>query len=185
LDTNFWGFFMTKYTEQFKLEVVQDYLDAGSAGLRAVAQRHGIPSHFMVRKWVLAFQLHGNVGQSRKQSHYSAEFKLSVLQYMWDNHLSMLQAAVKFDIRDHGMVGRWERAYREGGVEALASRPRGKPRPMATLVPTQDSPPEDDKRSREELLAEVNQLRMEVAYLKKLEALVQARPKQAPKKKRK
>jgi len=56
---------------------------------------------------------------------------------------------------------------------------------MATLVPTQDSPPEDDKRSREELLAEVNQLRMEVAYLKKLEALVQARPKQAPKKKRK
>ena len=43
----------------------------------------------------------------------------------------------------------------------------------------------DDKRSREELLAEVNQLRMELAYLKKLEALVQARPKQAPKKKRK
>jgi transposase len=56
---------------------------------------------------------------------------------------------------------------------------------MATSAPAPASPPDDDHRSREELLAEVNQLRMEVAYLKKLEALVQARPKQAPKKKRK
>jgi transposase len=176
---------MTKYSEQFKLEVVQDYLGAGSEGLRAVAQRHGIPSHFTVRKWVAVYQLHGNAGLGRKQSEYSAAFKLSVLQHMWDNQLSMLQTAVKFDIRDHGMVGRWEHAYREGGVEALAPRPRGRPKSMATSVPTPDSPPDDDKRSREELLAEVNQLRMEVAYLKKLEALVQARPKQAPKKKRK
>jgi len=176
---------MTKYTEQFKLEVVQDYLSSGSAGLRAVAQRFGIPSHFMVRKWVLAFQLHGNVGQGRKRRQYSAEFKLSVLRHMWDNQLSVLQTAVEFDIRDHGMVGRWKHAYREGGVEALAPRPRGKPKPMATSVPTPGSPPDDDNRSREELLAEVNQLRMELAYLKKLEALVQARPKQAPKKKRK
>ena len=176
---------MTKYTEQFKLEVVHDYLGAGSAGLRAVAQRYGIPSHFLVRKWVLAYQVHGNVSQSRKQSQYSAEFKLSVLRHMWDNQLSMLQTAVRFDIRDHGMVGRWEHAYREGGVEALVPRPRGKSKPMAISVPTPDIPPDDDKRSREELLAEVNQLRMEVAYLKKLEALVQARPKPAPKKKRK
>jgi len=45
--------------------------------------------------------------------------------------------------------------------------------------------PDDDKRSREQLLAEVNQLRMELAYLKKLDALVQARQSQAQKKKRK
>lgn len=176
---------MTKYTEQFKLEVVQSYLEGGSAGLRAVAQRYGIPSHFMVRKWVLAFQLHGDVGQGKKRREYSAEFKLSVLRHMWDNQLSMLQTAVKFDIRDHGMVGRWEHAYRDGGLEALAPRPRGNRKPMVTSVPKSDSPPNDDKRSREELLAEVNQLRMELAYLKKLEALVQARPKQALKKKRK
>jgi transposase len=48
-----------------------------------------------------------------------------------------------------------------------------------------DQAPDDDKRSREDLLAEVNQLRMELAYVKKLQALVQARPKQAPRKKRK
>jgi transposase len=177
---------MTKYSEQFKLGVVQEYLAEGSDGLRAVSQRHGIPSHFTVRKWVLAYQLHGSAGLSKKLSQYSAEFKLSVLRHMWDNQLSMVQAAARFDIRDHGMVGRWERAYRDGGVEALVSRPTGRPKPMAASDTTKPGMvPEDDKRSREELLAEVNQLRMELAYLKKLDALVRARPKQAPKKKRK
>jgi transposase len=37
----------------------------------------------------------------------------------------------------------------------------------------------DTERSQEELIAELNQLRMENAYLKKLDALVRARP--APK----
>jgi len=176
---------MTKYNEQFKLEVVQDYLASGSAGLRAVAQRHGIPSHFTVRKWVLAYQIHGNVGQSRKRRQYSAQFKLSVLEHMWENHLSMIQTAAEFDIRDHGMVGRWEHAYRDGGVEALAPRPKGQFNSMATPAPKPDSPPDDDKRSREQLLDEIQQLRMELAYTKKLQALVQARQQQVLQKKRK
>lgn len=176
---------MTKYDEQFKLRVVQDYLGAGSDGLRAVAQRHGIPSHFMVRKWVLAFQLHGDVGQGRKRREYSAEFKLSVLRHMWDNQLSMLQTAVKFDIRDHGMVGRWEHAYRDGGVEALAPRPKGQFNPMASPTSEPHRPADDDKRTREQLLDEIQQLRMELAYTKKLQALVQARQQPMLQKKRK
>lgn len=176
---------MTKYSEKFKIDVVRDYLADGSDGLRSVAQRHGIPSHFTVRKWVVAYQLHGDAGLSKKLSQYGAEFKLSVLQHMWDNNLSMFQAAARFDIRHHAVVGIWERAYRDGGVEALSSRRRGEPKTMATSVPEPEIPPDDDKRSREELLAEVNQLRMELAYLKKLEALVQARKKQAPQKRRK
>jgi transposase-like protein len=38
LDTNFWGFFMTKYNEQFKLEVVEQYL-AGSAAYKEILAR--------------------------------------------------------------------------------------------------------------------------------------------------
>jgi transposase len=176
---------MAKYSEQFKLAVVQDYLSDRSDGYRAVARRHGLTSHAVVERWVAAFQLHGGAGLGKKFSQYSAEYKLSVLQHMWDNHLSMNQTAAEFDIRSYAMVGMWERAYRDGGIEALASRPRGKPKSMATPAPEPGSSPEDEKRSREELLAEVNQLRMELAYLKKLDALVRARPKQAPKKKRK
>lgn len=176
---------MTKYSEQFKLDVVQDYLAAGSDGLRIVAQRHGVPSHFTVRKWVLAYELHGDAGLGKKSRQYSAQFKLSVLQSMWDNQLSMAQAAARFDVRNQAMVGIWERAYRDGGVAALVPRRRGTIKTMATPVPEPDRTPDDDKRSREELLAEVSQLRMELAYLKKLAALVQARQKPAARKKRK
>jgi transposase len=45
--------------------------------------------------------------------------------------------------------------------------------------------PDDDKRSREDLQAELDYLRMENAYLKKLQALVQARQSQPLPKKRK
>ena len=50
---------------------------------------------------------------------------------------------------------------------------------MPTSQPPQPQPHVDDAtRSREELLAEVNFLRMENAYLKKLKALVQQQEQQ-------
>ncbi|MDB5790406.1 MAG: hypothetical protein JWQ80_430 [Massilia sp.] len=139
----------------------------------------------MLERWVLAYRLHGRAGLVKKSSPYSAEYKLSVLQHMWDNQLSMTQTAARFDIRHQAMVGIWERAYRDGGVEALIPRPRGRPKAMPTPEPAPDCPRDDDKLSREQLLAEVKQLRMELAYTKKLQALVQARQKQVPQKKRK
>jgi transposase len=56
---------------------------------------------------------------------------------------------------------------------------------MAAPPAKQESPPEDEHRSREDLLAELNHLRMENAYLKKLQALVQARQSQTLRKKHK
>jgi transposase len=178
---------MAKYDEQFKLAVVQEYLADGSDGYRALAKRHGLASHAMLERWVMGYRLHGAAGLSKKSSKYTAEFKLSVLRHMWDNQLSTIQTAAKFDIRHHAMVGIWERAYREQGLEALIPRPRGRPKAMAIPAqePTSESSPDDTKLSREQLLAEVQQLRMELAYTKKLHALVQARQKQAPQKKRK
>lgn len=180
---------MAKYSEQFKLGIVHDYLTDESAGYRAMAKRHGLRSHSMLERWVMAYRLHGSAGLCKKSSTYSGEFKLSVLQHMWDNQLSRIQTAAKFDIRHHAMVGIWERAYRDGGLEALIPRPRGRPKavtmPEPAPAPAPDSAQDDDKLSREQLLAEVKQLRMELAYTKKLQALVQARQKQMPQKKRK
>lgn len=180
------GFFMSKYNEQFKLAVVQDYLSGSSDGYRAVARRHGLTSHSMVERWVRSYRLRGAAGLRKKSSKYSLEYKLSVLRHMWDNRLSTTQTAVEFDIRGDSLVGTWARAYRSEGMETLAPRPRGRPKPMTAPNTTKpDLAPDDDKRSREELLAEVNHLRMELEYVKKLHALVQARKKQAPPKRRK
>lgn len=173
-----------KYTEQFKHTVVQDYL-AGHDSFEGVAQRHGMANRSLVERWIAAYRLHGDAGLSRKRSRYSADFKLSVLQHMWENRLSISQTAAKFDIRRYSTVGDWERAYREGGVDALTPplAPRAKKMTIPTTKP--EAPPGEDKRSREELMAELEYLRMENAYLKKVRALVQAQQNSAPSKKRK
>jgi transposase len=177
---------MSKYTEQFKHMVVQEYLSGhGGDGYRALSRRHGMANRSLIERWVAAYQLHGDAGLSKKRSRYDAAFKLSVLQHMWENRLSITQTAAKFDIRRHSTVGDWERAYREGGVEALTPPPTRRVKKIVIPTTKPETPAGEDKRSREELLAENEQLRMEVAYLKKLEALVQARQKSAAPKKRK
>ena len=175
---------MTKYTEQFKHMVVRDYL-SGHDGYRALARRHGVANRSLIERWVAAFRLHGDAGLSKKRGRYDADFKLSVLQHMWENQLSITQSAAKFDIRRHSTVGDWERAYREGGVKALMPPPTRRPKKMTIPTTKPEVPPGEDKRSREELLAELEHLRMENAVLKKLHALVQAKQNSAAPKKRK
>jgi len=174
---------MAKYSEQYKLHIVGQYL-AGSVGTKRLADNHGI-GRSVVERWVRLYRLHGLDGLKKKFTHYSAEFKLSVLRHMWDNELSCSQAAAVFNIRDPAAVGIWERRHHEGGIEALRPRPRGRPK-MSTRPTKKPSPASGKARTREEeLQAENEQLRMEVAYLKKLHALVQAQEKSAQAKKHK
>ncbi len=177
---------MTKHSESFKLEVVQRYL-AGPLGHKALAKQYGIGRN-SIANWVDRYMAHGLKGLHRKPGgYYSAEFKLNVLRQAKLRELSNTQAATLFDVRGGGgIVGLWRRQYDEGGLQALHPKPRGRP-PMkppkpksAPAAPAQT----DDKRSLQELHEENEQLRTEVAYLKKLEALVRAN-RQAALKKRK
>lgn len=168
---------MTKYDEHFKLAVVQQYL-SGTAGYKVVARLHGL-AYSMVRRWVSLHRAHGTAGLAKKSSHYDAKFRLSVLQHMWDAELSYGQVAAVFNIRSAGCISQWERCYHSGGPDALIPGSRGKPLKMPTPEYTKPQlPPDGAERTRDELVAEVNHLRMEVAYLKKLQALVQSQQQQ-------
>jgi transposase len=94
---------------------------------------------------------------------------------MWADKLSFQEAAAMFNIRGTSCVAGWERLYREGGFRALKPRRRGRRRAMKD--PKGKPPPRqsDAERSQKDLIAELKQLRMENAYLKKLDALVRAR----------
>lgn len=175
---------MIKHTEQFKRQVVDHYL-VGTMGYRRVAAEHGIaPS--MVRRWVQAFRMHGADGLRRKVERYSTSFKLSVLQHIWDNALTYNQAAAAFNVRNPTSIGIWDSRYREGGVGALALQPRSLANRQNMKAPTTkpDVAKSDEERSREDLLKELDYLRMENEVLKKLQALVQAQKKAAPKKRK-
>jgi transposase len=174
---------MTKHTEQFKLQVVKEYL-AGSAGFNTVAREHGLAAP-VVRRWVEWHRLHGVEGLSRQRGRYSAEFKRSVLQHMWDNSLSQTQAGAVFNIGNPTSIGIWERRFLDGGIEALSRLSQIKCENMEAPTSKPVPSPNDDERSRDELLSELVDLRAEVAYLKKIEALVRAKKKAAALKKRK
>ncbi|WP_164509589.1 helix-turn-helix domain-containing protein, partial [Loigolactobacillus jiayinensis] len=49
---------MTKYTKQFKLQVVQDYLTS-SLGIVLIARKYQIKSDMTVNKWVRQYQRFG------------------------------------------------------------------------------------------------------------------------------
>lgn len=169
---------MSKYSEQFKLAIVQQYL-SGTLGSKQIGHENNLP-YSMVRKWVALYRAHGTDGLAKKFSHYNAEFRLSVLRHMWDAQLSYSQVAVAFNIRSAGCISHWERCYHSGGLDSLAPRKRGRPTKMP-IPPDTESPeslPDPAGCTHDELVTEVNQLRMEVAYLKKLEALVQAQKQQ-------
>jgi transposase len=186
LDINIRGGGMTKYTEQAKLAAVQDYC-SGNGGLRDVARRHNV-NFSSLRQWVLGYQTLGITGiTGKKKIHYSPAFKLSVLQRMREEKLSYRQAAALFDIRRFDILGQWERRYDEGGLEALSRQPGSGPHKKMTnpvpSIPLESSG--DEAHTRDDLLSELNQLRMEIAYLKKLDALVQAKERAAQRKKHK
>ena len=170
---------MSKYSEEFKIKVINYYLN-NHYGWEYVAKQFAIPAWTTVRKWVRKYKEHGYKGLIKNQkTSYSGKFKQNVVEYMHTNHLSATMTATKFNLADENTVLRWERIYYEKGPRALYKDNRGRPKKMS-------SKPKKEKISKdneEDLIKEVQQLRMENEYLKKLNALVQERIKRENKKK--
>ena len=175
---------MAKYDEEFKRTIVKEYL-TGASGYKVLAARFGV-NRMTIKGWVNFYRYHGDAGLRERPSHYNARFKLSVLKEMWQEGLSYNQLSALFDLRGGArMVSRWARQYHEGGLDALEQKPRGRPKKMNTPekpLPALMQPP--DARTLEDLRKENEYLRAEVAYLKKLDALVRAKKQIAPKKRK-
>ena len=167
---------MAKYTSELKLEAVLCVLEKGSSK-GAVAKQFGI-AHGDIEKWVDAYTANGTEGLTKKRFSYTGEFKQHVIEYMYANGLSARNTAAKFNIAEYGSVLKWERIYCEEGPEALYRENRGRSKKMKK---DKIQKPKMDKQVEEDLLAEVQRLRMENEYLKKLNALVQEREKSAKK----
>ena len=72
---------MAKYDEEVKRTIVQEYL-TGASGYKVLAAKFG-GHRITIRGWVKVYRRHGDAGLRKKFSHYSAKFKLSVLNQMW------------------------------------------------------------------------------------------------------
>ena len=135
-------------------------------------------------------------------SKYSYEFKLKVIKYYLEEHHSYRECCKKFDIPDKTQIQQWVHKYElygsKGIIKCLKSSYNGdfkknvieymhsnhlSARRTADIFRLGCAAKKLDKKDEKDLLAEVEQLRMENEYLKKLNALVQERIKRENKKK--
>ena len=164
-----------KYSNEFRLKIVEEYLFGHSGGFTILAEKYGVP-RTAIRRWVHLYKQHGVSGLSMQSGTYGGEFKVHVVEYMHANGLSLTETANYFCIPSHPTVAKWERIYYEEGPDALLEERRGR-KNMGKKKPKKNV------NENEDLLAEVQRLRMENEYLKKLNALVLEREKSEQKKK--
>ena len=163
-----------KYSDEIKLKVVNEYLKGKTGGTWILSEKYGL-AHSQLLRWLKLYEEGGTEFLTNNTRTYSGDFKVYVVEYMHQNAMSLVQTAAHFGIQSESTVARWERIYYEEGIEALYEERRGRSRNMSGKK--QGRPPKKDVNENEDLLKEVQRLRMENEYLKKLIALVQEREK--------
>ncbi len=157
---------MAKYDIVFKLKAVESYL-TGEGGYTIIAKKYGVPSHENIAKWVRLYLKYGRKGLDRKKINrkYPVQFKVSVIEYKLRTGESFNNIALHFDIPEPSLVYSWYKVWQDKGIDGL-SQPKGRP-PMSKK-PNKKT---DKKLTKEQQLEkEIELLRAENAYLKKLRA---------------
>ena len=179
---------MPKYTKEFKIKLVLEYLSGKTGGHKSVAKKYDIPYSTM-RNWINKYKSGGfdNLSKKLKNNNYTSEFKLSVIQYRQINNTSLRETAEHFNIVNGSMVYRWEKAYQKHGLSGLEDN-RGRPtkdmtksnRKSKLNTPINESEREELIRLREENRL----LKMKIVYEKKLQTLLLGEEAEARKRQR-
>ena len=154
---------MSKYSYDLKMQIILEH-KTKRYGSWILERKYGI-HHSMIDQWISQYELNGKFTEPTR--HFSGEFKLKVLNYQQEHHLSDLQTALIFGITNQGTICAWRKKYITGGTEALFQKQgRRSKMPKKSLIPNK---PREEWTKDEELAY----LRMENEYLKKLTALIQ------------
>jgi len=173
---------MARFTFEEKLDAVNRYF-SGVEGYESIAQSIGVNKSSVI-EWVKLYEHHGEEAFRKFYTSYTIEFKLDVLNYMNDYGTSLRETAAIFNIPSPSTLTVWRKQLETEGIDAL--QPKKKRRPsMSKDHQKETKKPVLAEGSVEALQAEVERLRMENAYLKKLNALVQNKEKLPNKTKRK
>jgi len=112
---------------------------------------------------------------------YSPEFKLFAVKRLIEEKLGYREAVRELKLGNpetggaRKMLQKWERIYLEEGAEGLMNERRGRASKVTGV--RKGRPPKLDKPVEEDLIGEVQRLRMENEYLKKLYALALSKTK--------
>ena len=135
---------------------MQEYLSGKNGGFRIISRKYGI-NHAQLKRWVRLHEQHGVKGLMKSSGTYTGDFKINVVEYMHKNSLSIIETANHFCIPSASTVKKWERIYYEEGRDALFEERRGR----NNMGKKKCSRPKKNVNENEDLLAEVQRLRME------------------------
>lgn len=161
---------MAKYSDEFKLMIVREYLE-GPLGYKMLARKYDIPSASPIKIWVKSYKTFGEEGLRNKRSRkvYSVQFKLNIINFMKQTGASYQDTAIEFQMNNPSLIANWKSSFLHEGMEGLRKKPKGRA-PMSGKRKTKPVNQEKAMTREEQLKRENELLRLETAYLKKLKA---------------
>ena len=179
---------MPKYTKEFKIRLVLEYLSGQIGGRPTIANKYNIPDSTL-ENWINKYNSGGfdNLSKKLNNNKYTSEFKLYVIQYRQFNNTSLRETAEHFNLSNGSMVHRWEKAYQQRGLSGLEDN-RGRPKKdmsKADKKPKKEKPIKESEREELIRLREENKyLKMQILFEKKFQALLLEEEAEARKKQR-
>lgn len=118
---------MAKYSFEFKKKVVLEYLD-GKGGTPHLSKNYGLSSDSQLRKWINAYNAFGDevLMRSRKQTKYSFEKKIFVVELHLSSEISYQDLAIQKGITNPSMIANWVNRFRAAGPDALRPHKKGR-----------------------------------------------------------
>lgn len=162
---------MARITIEQKLDAIFRYENGGES-LNSIAKSLNLTNNETINFWIKKYQIHGLEAFKKSYTRYTFEDKLNILKFMNENGLSSLETAAEFNLPSPGTIRKWRISLKNDSVDSLILKKKGRPKLK------KDSQNETknqlfEEGSLEALQAENKRLRMENAYVKKLNALVQ------------
>ncbi|MGM9813912.1 MAG: hypothetical protein ACI32C_03295 [Candidatus Enteromonas sp.] len=163
-----------KYAKEFKLECVRKHKAGEYIETPGGCKRHTFMD--AVREWVAIYDALGESGLEHRIAIRTWEEKLRMVEEV-SGGASARSVALSSGIKADLLL-KWCGIHRESGADGLKSMRRGR-RPKMTEKPKKAGGPSGDADLRKEL----EYLRAENEYLKKLSALVRGRKGRRPRRK--
>ena len=161
------AFVNNKYSNEFKLQVVNYYLENDDKGYVSTARHFNLPSEVTVLHWVRRYKEKGEQGFVRNSTQaYDEEFKKNVVEYMHKNDLSYLETAIHFNLGSNNVVSAWEEKYIKEGPDGLARRKKYSKN--SRRKKDKKSKKELKYKTKKELIEEIEKLREENEYIRKV-----------------
>ena len=170
--TNYWGFFMSKYSRELKCTIAKLCLNGVSS--RHLAKQYSISST-QISYWTQVFSIHGNQSFLPTTHASTAHTKLQALNLMWSNDWSLTHTSAVLNLSTPGILSVWRKKFSEQGINGLKTKPTGR---LPMKQQSQHTTKPENEMTFEELKEELAYLRAENAILKKLEELEQKKNRQ-------